>query len=87
MKGTTIMLNTITTTVFNTIALVIAAGAAIWLAVTGHALLVEGLMLTMGAILGAVIFGFRLNEDPASDCPSFWAGPIGTMRPSSCAKL
>ena len=76
------MLNRISSTLFNAVAMVAAATAVVWLAITGHAWQVEGLLLVMGAILGMVVFGFRLNEGPGVDYPSFWAGPVGALRRS-----
>ena len=74
------MLNKISSTIFNAVGIVVATGALVWLAVTGHAWQVEGLLLVMGAILGAVIFGFRLSEGAETHHPSLWAGPLGSLR-------
>ena len=73
------MLNKITTTLFNALAVAVAAGVACWLAVAGYAWQVEGLMLAMGAILGAIVFSFRVSESVASEGVSIWAGPLGLM--------
>lgn len=74
------MLNKVSSILFNAVAILVGAAGTVWLASTGHAWQVEGLLLVMGAILGMVIFGFRLSEGPGVDYPSFWAGPIGSMR-------
>lgn len=74
------MLNKITTAIFNATALAVAIGAAVWLAMAGHAFQVDGLMLAMAAMLGAVVFGFRLSEGAESGGLSIWAGPIAAMR-------
>jgi hypothetical protein len=74
------MLDKITSTVFNAGVFAVAIGATVWLTVTGHALQVEGLLLAMGAILAAVIFGFRLNEGSDNEHPSIWIGPLGSLR-------
>jgi hypothetical protein len=74
------MLTKITSTVFNAAVAVLAAAAAAWLALTGHTLQIGGLLLAMGAILAAVIFGFRLAEGFGSDRLSIWVGPLRSIR-------
>jgi len=68
-------------TMFNVAVVVISAAIAIWLTVTGHASQIPGLLLSMGALLGAVIFGFRLAEGFAPDRLSIWAGPVWSIGP------
>jgi len=76
------MFKTIISTVFHAFVVVMAAGVAVWLTITGHTLHVGGLLMAMGAVLGAVLFGFRLAEGLGPDRVSFWAGPLSAMRPT-----
>ena len=74
------MLNKITSTVFKAAVLLLATASAVWLTITGRTLLLDGLMLALGAILAAIIFGFRLAESPGPDRRlSIWAGPLWAM--------
>ena len=77
------MLKAITSTVFNATVVLVAAATAVWLTVTGHTLQVGGLLLAMGAILGAVMYGFRLAEGFGPDRLSIWAGPVWSLRSSA----
>jgi hypothetical protein len=70
------MLNEITSTIFNAMAVAVAIAVAVWLAIAGYAWQVEGLMLAMGAMLGAIVFAFRVSESAASGRLSIWAGPL-----------
>ena len=74
------MFRTIISTVFHAAVVVMALGVAVWLTITGHTLQVGGLLLVMGAILGAVMFGFRLAEGFGPNQLSIWAGPLSAMR-------
>ncbi|HZU27490.1 MAG TPA: hypothetical protein VFA04_18320 [Bryobacteraceae bacterium] len=74
------MIRTIATTVFNAAVVVIATSVAVWLTVSGYTLQPGGLLLGMGAIFGAVIFGFRLAEGFGPDRLSIWAGPGWSLR-------
>ncbi|HLJ15773.1 MAG TPA: hypothetical protein VKV15_14840 [Bryobacteraceae bacterium] len=76
------MLNKIISIGFNTTVFAGAIAGAVWLTVTGHTLLLEGLLLGLGAILAAIVFGFRLADGPGHDCPSIWAGPLWAIRPT-----
>jgi hypothetical protein len=79
------MFKTIISTIFHALVLVVAAAVAVWLTITGNTLHVGGLLLAMGAILGAVIFGFRLAEGFGTDRLSIWAGPLSAIRPTQAA--
>jgi hypothetical protein len=74
------MIRTIASTVFNAAVVVIAAALAVWLTISGYTLQFGGLLLGMGAIFGAVIFGFRLAEGFGPDRLSIWAGPGWIVR-------
>jgi hypothetical protein len=69
-------------TVFHALVAVVAAAVAVWLTITGHIFHVGGLLMAMGAVLGAVVFGFRLAEGFGPDRLSIWAGPLSAMRPA-----
>jgi hypothetical protein len=71
------MLNKITITLFNALAVAVAVGAAFWLAMAGRAFQLDGLMVAMGAMLGAMVFSFRLSEGAEAGRLSIWAGPLG----------
>jgi hypothetical protein len=74
------MFRTIISTVSHALVVVVAAAVAVWLTITGHTLHVGGLLMAMGAVLGAVMFGFRLAEGFGPDRLSIWAGPLSAMR-------
>lgn len=76
------MFRTIISTVFHALVAVVAAAAAVWLTITGHTLHLGGLLMAMGGVLGAVMFGFRLAEGFGPDRLSIWAGPLSAMRPA-----
>ena len=80
------MFKKITTTVFNGAIVLGGIATAVWLTITGNTLQIEGLMLAMGALLAAVIFGFRLIEGLGSDKLSIWVGPISSLRARSAAR-
>ena len=75
------MLHKITTTGFK-IAVLAAAALAMGLTVNGHILGLEALLLSLGAMLVATIFAFRLAEGPGPDRLSIWTGPVGPLRPA-----
>jgi hypothetical protein len=75
------MLKTTISTVFHALVVVVATTVAAGLTVTGHTLHVGGLLVAMGAVLGAVFFGFRLAEGFGPDRVSIWAGPLSAVRP------
>jgi MFS-type transporter involved in bile tolerance (Atg22 family) len=77
------MFKRIAFTVFNAAVALVGAAAAVWLTISGHTLEIGGLLLAMGAILGAVIFGFRLAEGFGPDHLSIWAGPLWSIRPAA----
>ena len=68
-------------TLFHALVVVVATTVAVGLTVTGHTLHVGGLLVAMGAVLGAVFFGFRLTEGFGADRVSIWAGPLSAVRP------
>lgn len=74
------MFKRITSTVFNAVVVLVAIAVAAWLTISGHTLTLEGLWLAMAAILGAVMFSFRLVEGFGSDRLSLWVGPLGSIR-------
>ena len=75
------MLTRITSAVFKGAVLLGATASAVWLTITGHTLLLEGLLLAHGALLAAVMLGFQLAEGLGPDRLSIWAGPLRSMRP------
>lgn len=79
------MFKRIVWTVFNAAVVLVAAGAAVWLPSNGHSLHIGGLLLAMGAILGAVAFGLRLIEGFGPDRLSIWAGPAWSVRTAALA--
>jgi hypothetical protein len=68
-------------TLFHALVVVVATTVAVGLTVTGHTLHVGGLLVAMSAVLGAVLFAFRLTEGLGPDRVSIWAGPISAVRP------
>ena len=70
------MIRRIASMIFNMAVVLVATTAAIRLTLTGHTLQIGGLLLAMGALLGAVMFGFRLAEGFGPDRLSIWAGPV-----------
>ncbi len=68
-------------TMFSAAVVLVGTAAAVWLTITGHTLQIGGLLLAMGAILGAVMFGFRLAEGYAPDRLSIWARPVSSIGP------
>jgi len=76
------MLKTTISTVFHALVVVVATAVAVGLTVTGHTLHVGGLLMAMGAVLAAVLFGFRLAEGFGPDRVSIWAGPLSAVRPT-----
>lgn len=79
------MFRRIASTIFHTAVVLVATAVAVWLTITGHTLQIGGLLIAMGAILGAVIFGFRLAEGFGPDHLSIWAGPVWSIRPRAPA--
>ena len=75
------MFKTTISTLFHALVVVVATTVAVGLTVTGHTLHVGGLLVAMGAVLGAVLFGFRLTEGFGPDRVSIWAGPLSAVRP------
>ena len=76
------MFRTMIATVFHALIVIVAAAVAVWLTITGHTLHVGGLLVAMGAVLGAVMLGFRLAEGFGPDRLSIWAGPLRAVRPA-----
>ena len=76
------MSNRIVSTIFNAAVVVIAATVAVWLTITGQTWHIGGLLLMMGGVLGAVMFGFRVAEGVGPDRLSIYAGPVSRVRPS-----
>lgn len=77
------MLSRTLSTVFSAAVVLVLATVAVWLTLTGHTLQVGGLLIAMGAILGAAMFGFRLAEGVGPDRLSIWAGPIWAIPPAA----
>jgi hypothetical protein len=77
------MFKRIISTVFTASVILVATATAVWLTITGHTLQIGGLLMAMGAILGAVMFGFRLAEGFGPERLSIWAGPVHSIRPAS----
>jgi hypothetical protein len=77
------MLNRIVSTWFTAVVALVSAAVAVWLTLTGHTLQVGGLLIAMGAVLGAVMFGFRLAEGFGPDSLSIWAGPLSAIPPAA----
>jgi hypothetical protein len=73
------MLKRITWIVFNAAVALLAVTTAVWLTLTGHTLQIGGLLLAMGGLLGAVMFGFRLAEGYGPGRLSIWAGPLRSV--------
>ena len=83
------MLTKITSLIFNAAVVLVAVATAVWLTITGQTLNAGGLLTALGAILGAVMFGFRLSEGFGPDRLSIWVGPLSSVRrpcPSSKKK-
>jgi len=78
------MLNKFASTAFNAAVVFIGTAAAVWLTITGHTLNIGGLLLAMGAILGAVFYGYRLAEGGPGRL-SIWAGPVWSNPPTKPA--
>lgn len=76
------MLKRIISTVFTASVILVALATAVLLTITGHTLQIGGLLMAMGAILGVVMFGFRLAEGFDQDRLSIWAGPFHSIRPA-----
>lgn len=70
------MLQRITSLLFNATVVLGGVALAVWLMLTGHTLLVGGLLVAMAAVLAAVMFGFRLAEGSGPDRLSIWVGPV-----------
>ena len=77
------MLQRIIAITFHAAVMLIGAAVAVWLTITGHTLHIGGLLLALGGVLGAVMFGLRLAEGFGPDQISIWAGPISAVRPAS----
>ena len=75
------MFTRIATTVFNASVMLVAATVAVWLTAAGHTREMGGLLMGLGAVLGAVTFGFRLAGGAGPDRLSIWAGPLRSTRP------
>lgn len=74
------MFRRIVSTMFSAVVVLVATAAAAWLTMNGHTLHIGGLLLALGAILAAVMFGFRLAEGYGPDRLSIWAGPVWSVR-------
>ena len=77
------MFKKITWAVFNAAVLLVGISTAVWLTITGHTLQIGGLLLAMGGLLGAVMFGFRLAEGFGPGELSIWVGPLWSVRASA----
>lgn len=74
------MFKQITWMIFNGGVVLVATVAVVWLTVTGHTLLVEGLLLGLAGVLAAVLFALRLAEGVGPDQLSIWVGPFTSAR-------
>jgi hypothetical protein len=74
------MLKRITWILFNAIAMIAAAGVAVWLTVTGHTLQIGGLLLAMGGVMAAVLLAFRVAGGYGPGELSIWAGPFRSLQ-------
>ncbi len=74
------MLKRITFTLFSAAVVFVAVALAALLTITAHTLHVGGLLVTMWALLAAVMFGLRLAEGSGPDRLSIWAGPAWSIR-------
>lgn len=68
---------------FHAAVILVAIAGAVWLTITGHTVQIGGMLLAMGALLGAVMFGFRLAEGLEPGRLSLWAGPVWPIRPEA----
>jgi hypothetical protein len=62
---------------FNLAVMAIALGGSVWLVAGESALFIEILLLLNGALLAALVFGFRLAEGSNPQSLSIWTGPCG----------
>lgn len=70
------MFKRITWIVFNGGVVLVSTTAVVWLTVTGHTLLVGGLLVGFAGVLAAVVFALRLAEGRGPDQLSIWVGPF-----------
>ena len=80
------MLKRITSAVFYAAVVIIAAGSAVWLTITGHTLHTGGLLMALGALLAVLLFGFRLAEGFGPDRLSIWSGRVRPNLPPACTE-
>lgn len=73
------MSNRIASAAFKFSVSLISAALAVWLTVTGHTLLLGGLLMAFVAVLAAVVFGL-LYAGEGKDRLSIWAGPFWSIR-------
>lgn len=75
------MFHRIVSTVFSAAVVVVSTTIAVRLLITGHTLQIGGLLLMIGGVLAAVMFGFKLAEGLGPDQTSIYAGPLSRVRP------
>ena len=73
------MLQNILGKLFNLAVMAIALGGSIWLVAGPSALFIEVLLMFNGALLAALVFGFRLAEG-SNQSLSIWTGPVPRRR-------
>lgn len=76
-----------TSVLFNALVVVAGTALAVWMTLTGHTLLIGGLLVAMAAVLAAVIFGFRLAEGSGPDRLSIWVGPLTPLREAAMLRV
>lgn len=73
------MLQNILGNLFNLAVMAIALGWSVWLVAGPSALFIEILLMVNGALLAALVFGFRLGEG-SNQSLSIWTGPARRRR-------
>ena len=68
------MLQNILRKLFDLAVMAIALGGSVWLVAGESALFIEILLLLNGALLAALVFGFRLAEGSNPQSLSIWTG-------------
>jgi hypothetical protein len=74
------MLQNILRKLFDLAVMAIALGGSVWLVAGESALFIEILLLLNGALLAALVFGFRLAEGSNPQSLSIWTGPVPRRR-------
>ena len=74
------MLQNILRKLFDLAVMAIALGGSVWLVAGESALFIEILLLLNGALLAALVFGFRLAEGFNPPSLSIWTGLVPRRR-------